>query len=367
MRLFVVVVLLLPSLAVAAPKPAPGSTHRPPVILDESFVYLDLLSRGSDGYLFNVDVYMSGFTSKTDSARVDWKQGGKVIATAKCDLRIDSDSTAGGECSYDDKPIKVKGPIEADLIYWDDQADKEFLVRTFKVNVHNTGGRWQTWEIVADDVLGAAWLSHEWEDKAVGGGYHRLLVYMWWATGASLINGTLRCTVNGTKKLADIRVDRVGRTKQIVLDTQPKNGEGVTYTWQQVQLEPNIYWGKREALEEDYRKTEPDGVLSDNPGQWSCMLRHDGKAIRELLFVVDKEGRVVQDEMQSGKNPIPVVDKKTVLIDLRFTKDSATFDKRINPAAIKKSMGFGLPWPEHPKVKTIHAALPPKSGLPDPK
>jgi hypothetical protein len=26
-----------------------------------------------------------------------------------------------------------------------------------------------------------------------------------------------------------------------------------------------------------------------------------------------------------------------------------------------------LPWPDHPNVKTIQAAFPPASGLPDPK
>jgi hypothetical protein len=80
-----------------------------------------------------------------------------------------------------------------------------------------------------------------------------------------------------------------------------------------------------------------------------------------------KDGMVLQDEIQTGKNAVPMVSNKVALIDLRLTKDSSAWDERIVPAELKKSMGYGLPWPVHPKVKTIHASYPPKSGLPDPK
>ena len=114
-------------------------------------------------------------------------------------------------------------------------------------------------------------------------------------------------------------------------------------------------------------KHPKDNVLSDNPGKWECNLRYNGKAIRQILFAVDADGMILQDEIQTGKNAIPIVRLRVALVDVRLTKDSSTVDKRINPAALKKSMAFGLPWPDHPKVKTIHAPYPPKSGLPDPK
>jgi hypothetical protein len=76
---------------------------------------------------------------------------------------------------------------------------------------------------------------------------------------------------------------------------------------------------------------------------------------------------IKNDEIQQGKHPIPSASNRTVFIENRLTKDSASFDKRIVPAAYKQTLQYGLPWPEHPKVKQIHDALPPKSGLPDPK
>jgi hypothetical protein len=129
----------------------------------------------------------------------------------------------------------------------------------------------------------------------------------------------------------------------------------------------NVLWGKRSTLKWEMPKNQPqDTVLSDNPGSWDCMLRHEGKAVRQILLTVDANGMIKQDEIQSGKGAIPTVSEREVLVDVRLTPDSQSYDKRIVPAAMKKSMGFGLPWPTHPKVKTIQASYPPKSGLPDP-
>jgi hypothetical protein len=54
-----------------------------------------------------------------------------------------------------------------------------------------------------------------------------------------------------------------------------------------------------------------------------------------------------------------------VLIDMRIPADTG-FDQRIRSDAMKKSAGFGLPWPEQPKVQQVQSAFPPSSGLPDP-
>jgi hypothetical protein len=156
-------------------------------------------------------------------------------------------------------------------------------------------------------------------------------------------------------------------TEDVEADYNPKKGDRVFYHWVKKKFLVDVYWGKRDTLQYDMPKTtEADRVMSDNPGKWECGLRNDGKTIRQITFTVDAEGMILQDEIQSGKNPIAVVSPRVVLVDVRLTKDSSKFDKRINPAAMKKSMGFGLPWPDHPKVKEIHASYPAKSGLADP-
>jgi hypothetical protein len=40
-------------------------------------------------------------------------------------------------------------------------------------------------------------------------------------------------------------------------------------------------------------------------------------------------------------------------------------EQRIRPEALKKGVGFGIPWPDSPRSKELQAALPPASGLPD--
>lgn len=362
---------VLPSVVAAAPpahKLPSGKEHSPPALLNEVDARLWLNTRGSDGYDLSAWVEMTGFVSKTDSARIEWRQNGKLLATAKCTLDV-SGKYGSGECAYRDTPLKVKGDIDAELIYWDDQAEKDYLVRTFKVKVYHWAGQWETWQIVPDDVLSAGWLVMGYENRE-DGTYRHLGLWAWFSNGDNLSNASLRCTVNGTKKLPDFDVDPQGGTDTgtIEADTQPKNGERVTYRWQKTNLMFGLLWGRRDTLKWDMPKGQPkDTVLSDNPGKWDCFLRKDGKAIRELLFTVDSNGMVQQDEMQTAKDAIPVVSNHVALIDLRLTKDSQTFDKRIVPAAMKKSLGFGLPWPSHPKVKTIQATFPPKSGQPDPK
>ena len=51
---------------------------------------------------------------------------------------------------------------------------------------------------------------------------------------------------------------------------------------------------------------------------------------------------------------------RPVPIELRFGKD--VFDERVRPDAMKKSRGFGLPWPKPPTKP-----FPKASGFPDPK
>jgi hypothetical protein len=168
-------------------------------------------------------------------------------------------------------------------------------------------------------------------DNREDGTYRHLSLRLWFSNGDYLSQSSLGCTANGTKKLPDFAVDPQGGggTGNIEADTQPTNGERVTYRWQKMDLMFELLWGRRDSLKWGMPKTQPkDTVLSDNPGS-DCNLRKDGKVIREILFNVDKNGMVTQDEIQTAKDAIPTV--------------------------------------THPKVKTIQASYPPKSGQPDPK
>lgn len=358
-------VVAAPALAVAGGKVLPANEHSPPIVLDEARTSLELVPRGSDGYFARAKFGIVGMTSDTDRVRMEIKQKGKVVATKGCGVWYGDYSRV--ECYWDDKPLKVTGPIEIDLIYSDDQTDKEYLARTLKTSVVHVKGQWESWQVVSDDVLAGAWAWMGYADVD-DGRYRRPVFYMWFTSTGFLGNAKLRCTAAG-KKLPDIAISPQSGwdSEEVELDHQPAKGDRLTYRWVKAKLMPDILYGTRDSLHHDMGKNlKPDGILSDNPGTWECFLRVDGKNIRQLTFNVDQEGMIVADEIQSGKNAIPAI-PGVVFIDARPTKDATAYDQRIVPAAMKKSLQYGLPWPDHPKVKTIHASFPPKSGLPDPK
>jgi hypothetical protein len=344
----------------------PGAERDPVVFLDEPGSAVWLVSHGNEGYAFFAFVRVSGFSSKTDRLRIDWKQGAKLLASVKCDLDTDLTSKqASGRCRYDDKGIKAKGAIDGELIYSDDQNGKEYLVRTFKVTVktwHEIGNS-ALWQIMPDDLLGTAWVRH-WYAEGSSSLYHRPQFIFWAATTNHNVRGSLRCTVAG-KKLPDFDAgfETVDQAEQVDADHTAPNGSKQHYRWEHIKLVPDVFFGQRQ----DLKNMDPTKLrfLVDNPGAWDCEVRVDGKAIRQLLFTVNDKGLIQKDDLQNGKRPIPSL-PNVVLVDVRIPKGS-DFDIRVRPDAMKKSMGFGLPWPDHPKVKEIQSAFPSASGLPDPQ
>src|SRR5262245_49452494 len=106
-------VIAFPMAAFAGGKPLPASQHNPPVFLDEPTFYMELLSRTDAGYGIRAHVEIGGATSATDMIRVDWTQKGKVVASAKCKISVDTESPgkwAGGDCEYEpsqQKPLRA--------------------------------------------------------------------------------------------------------------------------------------------------------------------------------------------------------------------------------------------------------------------
>jgi hypothetical protein len=361
--LLVLVTCLAPSFAFAGKPPVPGSQHSPPLFIDESTAIVSLTTHGSQGYVFRARAMISGTTSASDTVRLDWKQGGKLLASAKCGYVADAAQRLGeAVCSYEGAELHAKGAIDAELVLFDDKEEKDFLVRTFKVTVASWKeiGNTTLYQIVPDDLLGIAWAFHYWQPEASD---DRRPQFRFWVAGDVKVGGALRCTVDGTK-LDDIEatLDSVVGAEEITAEHTPPHGAQVTYSWKHVQISPRILFGKKE---------NPTGgdttglrFLIDNPGSWECKVRTEGKTIRELVFTVTKDGMIAQDEIQTGTHAIATL-PSTSLIRIRIPKDAG--DSRVRPAAMKKSIGFGLAWPDHPSIKAIHAAFPPASGLPDPK
>jgi hypothetical protein len=346
-----------------------GAAHVPARFVDEASTEVMLARRAdgkTDGYAFNAYALIAGATSATDRVRMDWTQGGKLVATTRCSMDVYQDSSGGVLCRYDGKPLTAKGPIDAELVYSDDGDGNDYLLRTYKVVVAKYPSFGDAvWQLVPDDLLGAAWVKHAGRfvlHDAREGHPH---FYFWAAHENNLGNATMRCTVNGAK-LPDIKLDGGSPTSagfQVQAVEHPRTGKELAYRWSHVEGVADVYFGSRA----DYPGAETmDGkvvFLAEHAGAWVCQVRNDGAAIRELAFTVNDKG-FVRSALQTAAGAPPTFDNVSA-VELRFPK-GATFDTRVRPEAMKKSRGYGLPWPAGPAVKASQATFPPASGLPDP-
>ncbi|MBA3392457.1 MAG: hypothetical protein H0T89_07435 [Deltaproteobacteria bacterium] len=355
-----VLVAFCPALAVAAPKPLAAAKHTPPVYLDVPSVWIQIVSRDDSGYGVKAEFRIAGATSSADRVRFDWKSGGKVVGTGTCSSDYYADNKIIFASCELQKDVKAKGPIDIDVVYIDDADDKEYLVTTLKTTVMNWKGigKSQHWGHTPDDLLATAWIRNS-EDSST---FHVPLFDFW--SSANLVGEhQLRCTVDG-KKLPDFEVhlDNSKASSQTSIEssfTQPKVQR--TYAYTHVGMNPGFHYGSKS----DFGSYDASKVrwAIDNPGKWDCMLRMGGKPVRQFMFTVNNKGMIEPSEMQKGKGALPTL-PWVALIDMKIPKDNGV-EKRIRADALKKSIGFGIPWPDHPKAKELQAAFPPTMGTPD--
>ncbi len=357
------VVVILGAVSTAAEaKSLPADQHQPAVMFNLPTVWIQVSSQDDRGYTVQGDFLVWGATSKTDRLRFDWKSGGKVVGTGKCESDYrESAHTLIGRCKLD-TAIKAVGPIDIDLVYTDDQQEKDYLVTTLKTTIkHWKGiGKTEYWGHVPDDLLAVAFVYHQNDSSGF-----RTPNFEFWSTRTSYggDSPTFRCTVNGTK-LPDFTAHLDGMPGGVQSEIESgytTEKANRTYSFAHISVQPGFFFGVKENSEgRDVSKLR---MAIDNPGKWDCFLRVDGKSVREFLFTVNDKGMIAQSEMQSGGHAVPTL-PSTVLIEMKIPKDGG-FDQRIRPDAIKKSIGFGVPWPDSPIAKQLQGSLPPASGLPD--
>jgi hypothetical protein len=364
--------LVAGALAAAPAFAAPplGADQNPPRYVDEPELYLSLYNPGGGdgGYLFRIHAHLYGVTGDSDAVRLDWMQKGKVLASQRC--RIEKDGDEGlVSCDWEGKRLFAAGEVTANLIYIDDQEEKEYLLRPFKVQVGTF--YWmgkKNYQIVGDDLLGSAYVWHATTSDEFHRGEHEVRFYFWVAKAVGNISTQLRCTVDG-KRQPDFKANLGNFDTTFELEDDSYGGEEPNrYHWTPVVLRPEaLFYGTREeakaATNSDMDPADTR-VLAELPGAWSCDVRSDGQVLRTLRFEVTKEGRVAPHPAQSAPGA-PRLLPSVAMVELILPKQNS-FDERVRPDAIKASDRYGLPWPRHDSIKARHAQLPPASGLPDP-
>lgn len=343
--------LLAPQLAGAAPggKLAPGTSRDPQLFLDEPESLVEVRN-GDSGYTIRISGRLSGYSNTADQLFVELKQKGKLLEKIACEhsLYSTAEKWSNFVCTGT-KPQKSPGPLEAALIYRDDVTEQSYLVRTFTTAVHASsfnGGA--TWVATPDDLLGAAYVRHISPDL----GHHRgpALEFQYWTSG-EVRDPRFRCTVDG-RRLPDFETSSfntpLDTTDELELD-QTVNGARQTIKWvrHHTRLTKVVPGDKAlaakamllevEDLEQHY------APLADLAGAWVCDVRAAGAAGRRFSFTVTAEGKVARHPSQDAEGATPSW-RNVSQIAVSFP-DGEPFDARLRPEAMKKSMGFGLPWP----------------------
>ncbi|HTL34107.1 MAG TPA: hypothetical protein VL326_13350 [Kofleriaceae bacterium] len=314
----------------------------PDKVADESTSFIEV-GRSGDGYWVRAFADVMGI-EKDDTLRLDIRHG-KETGTQKCTFTNSNSPDANGiECSGANggKIFTGAGPLEADLILHADKDDKEYLVRHFSVNVKNWDGKGE-FQVEPDDTLGTAYYA----PQDVQGTAHPTLRF--WISNGDIGGSTLRCKVDGKPLGGDITggtESRQGTTADII-----KGNNRTTWHWAQVTFSaPRWVVKKVPNAQNEYWSSEM------YPGTWECELRKGGVGIRAFKFVVDSKGEVASNAMGKAKGS-PKLPPHYAMIDMTILPGNG-IDQRIKPDAIKKSRGFGMPWPQDDSVKTLLAALP---------
>jgi hypothetical protein len=361
--------LAIASTAAAAELPL-AAEQTPPKYVDEAELVVYLMKRGDDGYAWRVATWIYGIGSKSDAARVQWISKGKVVADQRCPLQI-QEETAKLNCDWEGKPLNASGDVTMKLIFVDDQAEKEFLLRTFNLKVEKfTWMKDHAYQVMHDDNLGTAFVWHRMTGDEYKRGDHNWVFYFWMSTAKNPGDAQFRCTVNG-KRIDDFKTS-VQTNGYDIEGLYHVKGEERRYHWVPMIFSPDrLYFGTRDELKKHFNNTDEDiargewRITAEMPGKWECNLRANGNVVRQFLFDVNDKGRIEPHAAQSAPG-FPKLLPSVVWVDMRLPAKNE-FDERVRPDAIKKSMRYGQPWPKHEAFDAAKKALPPASGLADPK
>lgn len=383
---------LAPLSALAQQSPAPR-------YIDETELEVRLLNQSgandAGAYHLHVEGTVYERIGASDAVRVDVKVGSRTLASRRCEFGSARDDDGGAgrlDCTIE-TDLTAMGPVRVDLVYMDDQDDSATLFRTLNLRVV----RFWSWEgmngnrprhraqfqVVGDDLLGAAYGYHIGESVDLNRGRGQMQFYFWTSSGrsgarnlpANLNNATLRCSVDGTR-LHDLEAgtQTTGSSYDVqnrVFTTRAPQDEDVeSWTWNRVVIRPyGMWWGSHADAVRRNIDTEPEAarslIMGDHPGAWVCDLRAAGRVVRQFRFTVGADGRMMQHPELVGPGAMRVVPGVT-MVDMRFARAN-DFDFSFQPAAIRASAPYGRPWTNPEAVREMLGALPPAVGSSEPR
>lgn len=371
------VAAIIPGAADAQPKSDDG--------IVQAWLYTFLTDAQSKSH-YQFKVYAEIHAPKpgaNDALRVDWKQKGKVLATARCPLTFEAGiASVTCESNRDDDVLTAHGDVQAELTYIDDSNDKEYPFRTLHLKINRywewtgMGAKGKTpthvprFQIVGDELLGSSKL--QLIDRGEGGSYDPVAFHFWASATGKYDWGksTFRCSVDGKRIEKELTGDQSGEWAWVnisepdllmVEDRQfikKPPDETTVYRWMNVTLAPNLRH-RASTWKPGDKTTEHTVAIEDHPGKWSCELRQAGKVLRELRFTVNTDGTVALHPEQQGDKALWMRPGK-YFIETYFPTTEKDFV--FAPDAIKKGGFFGRPWKDPASLAGMFGALPKAKG-----
>lgn len=149
------------------------------------------------------------------------------------------------------------------------------------------------------------------------------VVRLWLKSAGKSIDSKLTCFFKGKK------FDEAGSNGALMREywtfPRPRKAE-IKVRWEEHQFEL-----KRTFFEPPYgfKKGEKRGAnrhwLSQNPGDYRCVLTADGDILKEIFFKVDAKGEIVKTACQAQVNTL----RHVTIVETRERKSKAKYDQRL--------------------------------------
>lgn len=321
-------------------------------------------------FVVHAPVSGNGNVHPHDILRVDWKQGGRVLASQRCMINRADGDFASVDCRLENPTLTAFGAVQADIVYMDEQAHQEQLLRTMNLRV---GRYWQwsgmngnrpiheaVYQVIGDDLLSVGWLwirpaAERGEYSTSAGPFPRMLFSYWYSGHGrpGRRNEFMRCTVDG-QALGDIHAyHNDDNEPQLEAGDRQHDPHGTpnetVYGWYHTGVRTDIWVGarptgdSREVRNFQRRPNWANEVFTaEHPGQWVCGYHMDADVVREFRFTVNPDGTVAPGAQQQGPNAISIPESMR-LVDMRIPNPDP-FDASVQPAVMRAAGPWGHPW-----------------------
>ncbi len=303
-------------------------------------------AKGIDSkYVVRMNGAIIGDVARPDRVVIEWKGGGKTLATIECDASP-GDGGASFDCTQPEaSALDTYGAVQAVLSLVDDSEDKTHILHTMNLKV----GRFWQWyqrgkktlhyphyQIMPLDLLGSAIMWHD-ADRGDANGTLSLQTWGVHGEGEPITGDTLRCSVDG-KKVGDFGSGTGYSLVAEATDWRDVNGPKHHVSFRKFAMKVGgVVWGKKETLRAGYAGKDTV-LLDEHPGAWSCDWRKSGKVLRTFSFMV-ADGRILPHAEQAAGLKLPGSES---MITVSFPDDVT--DLGFDPAALKAGGFYGRPW-----------------------